>query len=323
MSVFQVNKFITIKLEENKTNIYVNNKLFKQCKFLLLEIPIPEMKSFSEIESIDEVSEKLDRSLEPESGTQYLIPPEVEFWGHCSNLQVWYENNYDTRLLHSNLAFPLLEKLSEVGDPKAVMAFKEEIAKRLESGTFSVRKFLIEQNYTGYLSREENFYTLLSIEEIEKLFELERALNVEIDSHPFSTDPNTFTAENKNIIKINLSKNGLKKFPELLIKFKHLKLLNLSYNKLEQIPKSIKELKNLEILDLGENLLASLPKSIFNLKFLNKLDLRSNRFVPEEIQRILKLYNKKKQSVNVVYGYDKKLTILKKNGRTLIYRKKL
>lgn len=281
------------------------------------------MKSFSEIESIDEVSEKLDRSLEPESGTQYIIPPKVEFWGHCSNIQVWNENNYDTRLLHSNPAFPLLEELSDVGDPKALEIFKEEIAKRLESGTSSVIQFLIEQNYTRYLSREEYLYTLLSIEEIEKIFELERTLNIEIDSNPFSTDPNTFTAENKNIVKINLSKNGFKKFPELLIKFKHLKLLNLSYNKLEQIPESIKELKNLEILDLGKNLLASLPKSIFNLKFLNKLDLRGNRFVPEEIQRILRLYNKQKQSVNVVYGYDKELTIFKKNGRTLIYRKKL
>ncbi|KKL78605.1 hypothetical protein LCGC14_2023170 [marine sediment metagenome] len=44
MNVFQVNELITLKLEKNKTNIYVNNKLFKQCKFLLLEIPIPEMK---------------------------------------------------------------------------------------------------------------------------------------------------------------------------------------------------------------------------------------------------------------------------------------
>ena len=35
------------------------------------------------------------------------ITPKQEFWAHCSNLQTWNENYYDTRLIHTNLAFPL------------------------------------------------------------------------------------------------------------------------------------------------------------------------------------------------------------------------
>jgi tetratricopeptide (TPR) repeat protein len=83
------------------------------------------------------------------------IPHEVEFWGHCSNLQAWAENHYDTRLLHRNLAFPLLKALAKGGDRKAKIRFKEEIAKRLSSGIKSVILYLFEGGYLKYLSLEE------------------------------------------------------------------------------------------------------------------------------------------------------------------------
>ena len=51
------------------------------------------------------------------------ITPEQEFWGHRSNIQAWVECEYDTRLLHSNLSFPLLKALSDAGDPKAKAIF--------------------------------------------------------------------------------------------------------------------------------------------------------------------------------------------------------
>ncbi len=103
---FKVNEYITLRLEENKTIIYVSGERFSQCKFLLLDIPIDKMSTFDELKSIDEVEEKLDHLMESDQQNRIKIPAEIEFWGHCSNLQVWYENDYDTRLLHSNLAFP-------------------------------------------------------------------------------------------------------------------------------------------------------------------------------------------------------------------------
>ncbi|MFW9880441.1 MAG: hypothetical protein ACFFG0_45815, partial [Candidatus Thorarchaeota archaeon] len=136
---FRVNDFIVLKLEGEETNIYINGQYFRQCKFLLLNMPVSKIRSLDEIDSIDEAVEKLDPSLHPnidKNGKIHRverIPPEVEFWGHCSNLQVWYEAEYDTRLLHSNLAFPLLKKLSESGDPLAKRVFKYELLKRLES----------------------------------------------------------------------------------------------------------------------------------------------------------------------------------------------
>ncbi|MFX1489418.1 MAG: hypothetical protein ACFFBI_09735, partial [Promethearchaeota archaeon] len=156
MKTFKVNPFITLKLEDGKTNIYIDGKLFHQCKFLLLEIPIEKIESLDEIESIDEASLRLDRSMERGYARKNInIPPETEFWGHCSNLQVWFENDYDTRLLHSNLAFPLLKKLTEAGDPLAKKVFKEEIAKRFSSGIKSVMLYLIRNEYLDYLNEVE------------------------------------------------------------------------------------------------------------------------------------------------------------------------
>ncbi|KKL56241.1 hypothetical protein LCGC14_2247380 [marine sediment metagenome] len=149
---FKINKFITIKQENDKVNIYVNNKKFSQCKYLLINIPINQIQEFDEINSIDEAAELLDHALE---GDEQQISIETEFWGHSSNLQAWAENNYDTRLLHSNLAFPLLKELYELGDLQAKKVFKEEIAKRLTCGYEPIITYLLEEGYLDYLSQDE------------------------------------------------------------------------------------------------------------------------------------------------------------------------
>jgi len=169
MKEFNVNEYITLKLEGGKTNIYVKGQLFNQCKFLLLNIPVDKVSTFDEIEFIDEAAEKLDKVVERTNRNKFNIPPEVEFWGHCSNLQVWTEHDYDTRLLHSNIAFPLLKRLSDTGDVIARRVFKEEIVKRLLTGTKSVLTFL--KDYLQYIPRENsiNFLTFNSIDKVHSL----------------------------------------------------------------------------------------------------------------------------------------------------------
>jgi len=116
MSEFKVNNYLTLKLEDDKTNIYINNEKFIQCKYLLLQLSDNTEKNLEDIDSIDEVAEMLDHSLESiNNNKKNILDPKLEFWGHCSNLQAWFENDYDTRLLHSNISFPLLKKLTEVG----------------------------------------------------------------------------------------------------------------------------------------------------------------------------------------------------------------
>jgi len=150
--IFKINEYLSLRLENGKTNIYVGGRLFNQCKYLLLNIPKNNISEFKKIESIDEATNKLNKEMETNHN---MIPPETEFWGHCSNLQAWVESNYDTRMLHRNIAFPLLRELVKAGDLLARKVFKQEVTKRLESGYPSVVLYLIEEDYLKYLSHKE------------------------------------------------------------------------------------------------------------------------------------------------------------------------
>ena len=152
---YVVNEFLKLRLEQGRTHIYVKNRLFMQCMYLLLNIPTNKIRQYDDIDSIDEAAEILDRSMEGGGRGVYQISPEEEFRGHCSNIQAWYENDYDTRILHRNLAFPLLKKLTDAGDPLARKRFKEEIALRYASGHNTVMMFLIHNGYLKYLTRDE------------------------------------------------------------------------------------------------------------------------------------------------------------------------
>ncbi|MBY9004253.1 MAG: leucine-rich repeat domain-containing protein [Candidatus Lokiarchaeota archaeon] len=157
---FKINDFIVLRQEGDRTNIYVKNRIFTQCMYLLLNIPVDKVKKYDDIDSIDEAAEILDRSMEGGGRGVFHLDPEEEFMGHCSNMQAWAENDYDTRILHRNLAFPLLKKLSDAGDPLAKNRIKEEIALRYASGHETVMTFLADNGYLKYLSRDELEYLL-------------------------------------------------------------------------------------------------------------------------------------------------------------------
>lgn len=157
---FTINDYLILRFEQERTNIYVDGELFRQCTFLLLDIPKANVSDYDEIKSMDEAAVKLSRHHERNKS---IIPAETEFWGHCSNLQAWAEHDYDTRLLHRSLAFPLLKKLVRAGDPKARKVFKEEIARRLESGNNMVIAFLIQEDYLSFFKGEEKEFILHDI----------------------------------------------------------------------------------------------------------------------------------------------------------------
>lgn len=152
---FSLNDYITLRLEDNETIIYVDGQRFNQCKFLLLDIRTDQIKDFETIDSIDKAEQKLSKDMEGKDRYKFEISPKTEFIAHCSNLQAWVENKYDTRILHRNIAFPLLKKLVDAGDQIARQVFKEEIAKRLLSGHQSVVKYLINEGYIEYLGVDE------------------------------------------------------------------------------------------------------------------------------------------------------------------------
>ncbi len=161
---FQVNDYITLRLENGKTIIYVDGKRFRQCKYLVFQLNRDELHKYDKFDSIDKIEEK-DRSS---TYKNIDITPEAEFWGHCSNLQAWAEHNYDTKLLHKSLAFPLLKTLNRAGDQKARIVFKEEIAFRFLSGHNSVVLYLLEGGYLELLNKDE-LKSLVYSNEMEKL----------------------------------------------------------------------------------------------------------------------------------------------------------
>ena len=154
MKEFKVNKYISLKLVNGKSEIYVNNELFLSCKKLILQIEKSRVQDLGDLMSIDEIVEKEDF----EDDEAVCISPEAEFWGHCSNLQVWAENGYNQSLLHSNLAFPLLRILADVGDNLAKKTLKEEILERFESGNENVILSLLKNNSLKFFSYDELSY---------------------------------------------------------------------------------------------------------------------------------------------------------------------
>lgn len=174
MKEFKISDLLKLKLENNKTIIYINDVKIIQCKYLLLnEISFDSetKESNSEKLSIDTQSKSLNHSLELIDEEYEDIPPEVEFWAHSSNLQAWYEHSYNSQLLHSNLAFPLLRKLTHAGDKTAKKVFKKEIINRFREGDLNVMVFLIIEGFLDELSIEESddLYQELDFETYKKL----------------------------------------------------------------------------------------------------------------------------------------------------------
>ena len=289
MKEFRVNEYITLKLVDGKTKIYVNNQKFRQCKFLLINIPIEQFDAYEEIKSIDEAAELLDKSLERNDSLRIL--PEVEFWAHSSNLQVWMENDYDTRLLHSDLAFPLLKKLTEAGDPLARRVFKEEIGKRFQAGNETTQRFLIKEGYLEHLSKEM-ILSLIPESESNLIRGMERIIRKEMK---IRTRDNiigrSYVLKNNKISWIILKSVKLKEIPVLIKNIKYLTGLSLSGNLLETLPDWLWDFKELEYLDLSYNQLREIPESIGNLKKLKQLIIGNNQIeeIPDSIGKLTKL----------------------------------
>lgn len=304
MKTFAINKYLNLKLKDKKTFIYVGDKEILVCKKVGIKIAPSKISDYLKYETIDDLEElnyTFDENL--------IIDSETEFFVHCSNLQTWESNGYNTDLIHSSIAFPILKELMEIGDLRAKRVFKEEIVKRFLSGNRKVQEYLILEDYIQYLSPLER--EALFGKELSKFKSLESYVGYRIKI--ISDLPRYgVKIQDGNIIglrlhgKENKTKNRLFPYqikyfknleilylehflmltiPKWIQNFNNLKKLVLSQNHLVAIPRSIGKLKNLENLSLALNLLDKLPKEIESLENLKKLELSYNRFkdFPKEI----------------------------------------
>ena len=322
---YKIDNYITLKLEDGVTNIYIKDDLFKQCTSLLLKkIHLNNMEEYiSKFKSIDEETNSLERINFNE------ITPEVEFWGHCSNLQVWVECNYDTTLLHRNLAFPLLKKLSDKGSKLATIKFKEEIIRRLQSGESTVINYLLEEDYIQYLSKEELYFSILEFKEADALIRLEQSAHrdyglVESFLNLQSIDSaydELFVVRNGSIeaLQVYLENPNIHFFQEIFSEFMNLEILYIYINQfLDYLPEPrdrIESLKELRIIAYGETTLPNFfnkfphlerlyihggyfkspPETLSSLKGLKLLhiDKTSIKYLPESISNLSSLENLK------------------------------
>ncbi len=271
---FKVNKFISLKLEDGDTNIYINGVLFNHCKYVLVKKNISNLEDVLLAESIDDLAENY--AHDPE---MIDIPAETQFWAHCSNLQVWVEHNYDTRLLRSNLAFPLLKKLVEIGDPLAKDVFKEEVMKRYKSENYWTKKFLLEEGYLSDFTPEEIMYSILDTNEAIALESISEKTGV---SYEIITEFDSL--RNKNL-------NGKYFFS---VKDGHVIELELFLTETYfEIPSEITKLRNLKILFIHlTNLDNKIPKFSIKLESIVHLKIYcgNNVIIPDAFDCFPNLY---------------------------------
>jgi len=164
---YKVNNFIELKLKEDKTVIYIAGKEFRLCKSLVIQIPRGLLSEDLEFQSIDDFINSIDndKTYYNIDDHKIYISPEEEFWVHCSSFEAWVKFNYDTRLMDSQLAFPILRQLAINGDSKAEIIFREEILKRFKHGSYQTQKYLMIEGYLANFTTEELINGLLDPEE--------------------------------------------------------------------------------------------------------------------------------------------------------------
>lgn len=313
---FKVNDYILLKLENGKTNIYIKGTLFNQSKFLMLTNPIFYTEELKEVESIDEVAKKLGWYNGGQFDVHYEIQeisPDDEFWGHCSNLQAWWEHSYDTRILHSSLAFHLLKKLTDAGDPLAKQVFKEELLNRLKTGDPNVVDYLIEEGFYNLLNKNElrnivNPSEALALEEIERFtgIKLSQIGGLGCFADIESRKHGSFVIKNGTVVEMDLKWEDKTSFllPDSVVNLKNLRVLWLDlyrdpetelseFPELIILPGQIFKLKSLKELYIFSYRLALISDSLKNLRFLKVLDIYVEHFaelvIPSSIGKLLNL----------------------------------
>lgn len=169
---FVVNDYIVLKLEHGETVMYVGGEEYNLCCSVLSNIPEDRPRfSVENPESLDLLIESRQFKSTANDEITNKISPEEKFWAYSSNLQAWNENDYNTDLLVYDASIPLLEKLIEVGNPKAKAVYKKEVLSRLKCGSYSAFWYISSEGFikSANLTEEEVIEGALVSDEAEAL----------------------------------------------------------------------------------------------------------------------------------------------------------
>lgn len=238
--VFEVNEFISLKLIFSKTLIYLCGDLFLTCQKVALSLSPNEFETYKDFDNIDDIIDFY--SSQTSSEEVISITPEEEFWAHCSNMQAWVENNYDSSILSRYISFPILIELSNRGISRFKTILKEEIIYRIKKGGINMLRWFIEANSENYLvcfTEEDLFDGLLSLGEAEIMRNITRFIPLEYTLttslrgsryYPSLRDENKmhFCVENNNITELEILMDDMsysEQYRSALLQVKSLKHL--------------------------------------------------------------------------------------------------
>lgn len=272
--------------DDERVRVYVSGEELELCSQVMTNMQI-KGKDVLTVNSVDDLTPAFY------SQDSYKLSPDTIYFVYCSNLQAWVENNYDTKLLSKNIAFPLLRELVNIGEVD-IQFLKKEIMQRFRQGGDELREFLeIEGFLDDYLTREE-FWDLfppeaLILQKIEKLLNKKFRFVLNPDTVDGGADLQfSIIPENKYFVLIINTFEVEDHLIEIIKLFKNLTIryLDLSGNELEIIPPDIAELP-LTYLNLSGNLLESIPSELANLS-LNHLYLNNNNLksIPPELTKL-------------------------------------
>ncbi|MHA1724508.1 MAG: leucine-rich repeat domain-containing protein [Promethearchaeota archaeon] len=264
-----------------------------------LAIPEKELPKFKDIESINDIIDHLDHSVEYAGldGWEELSEEkreekrkefdELDFFVNCSNLQAWVEHDYNTRLLDYGLSFPILKKLAEKGDKYARMRFKEELIERYCHGSKEVKEFLVESCDLLEELGEDEYYSMYEPNTAEILKIVDKSEHHSAYCGYFDINDLRLRMESKDELALLPTVSRLPKLTALTLKlplyskkdveclknlqtFEHLDIIKCDAGPLLEIAPSLKNLKKLEIYTHDQ---FHFPKEAGNLTNLTELSI--------------------------------------------------
>ncbi len=227
------------------------------------------MPKFKDIESINDIIDHLDHSIEYYGSEAWEElskeeREELDFFVNCSNLQAWVEHDYNTRLLDYALSFPILKKLAEKGDEYARMRFKEELIEWFKRGSKEVQEFIVD-SYDLLEELGEDFYSMYEPNTAEVLKAVDK------NKHYYAREDEDF---NITYLKLEMeSRDEITLLPTVskLPKLEKLKLKLPPHSKKDvECLKNLQILESLEIIKCDAGPLLEIATSLKNLK---KLDI--------------------------------------------------
>ncbi len=315
----RISEHITLKLEGGTTNLYIDGKLVNYCKRLVINttldgLPVEPDEKWDSVDDMARGHGTIYKGAGYEREVQDCkIDPQTEFDAHCSAIHAWYALDYNSRAIHSNLAFPLLKALVDAGDVVAKTVFLNEIVDRIETGSPSTIQVLVETQMFDYVPRERWNYLVAPLLERtreglgwnaavyylllhdyfrgyapDELAPVQRVYgpvvvhgkeifveNGGLDLHHLGIEDLEEVQGLRGMLieGIDLSENGITALPPWLFDNDRLVTLKLRENSLEQIPASLEKCIALKELDLRENALTSIPGCLAGLPALESLDL--------------------------------------------------